>query len=63
MKSRQLIRAIERAGGRLVRTKGDHHIFKLPDGRLLAIPHGGTQNEVSVGMLARARRLTGQRLS
>jgi predicted RNA binding protein YcfA (HicA-like mRNA interferase family) len=56
VKSRELIRALERAGGDIVRRRGDHVTLKFPDGRVISVPHGGRQNEVSAGRLREARK-------
>jgi len=34
LKVREVIRTIERAGWRHVRTSGDHRVFRSPDGRI-----------------------------
>jgi predicted RNA binding protein YcfA (HicA-like mRNA interferase family) len=57
VKARELIREVEKAGGSLVRKKGDHNIYKFRNGMVLSIPVGGRQTEVSDGMKARARRV------
>jgi len=56
MKSREVMRMLVDAGGVRVSGKGDHHSFVFPDGRKCSIPHGGRQNEVSPGMLAKVNR-------
>lgn len=56
MKSRELIREVEQAGGARVPGRGDHATFKFPDGHKVSIPHGGTQNEASPGAIANVRR-------
>jgi predicted RNA binding protein YcfA (HicA-like mRNA interferase family) len=42
LKGREIIRALERAGFRAVRTKGSHTFLKHPDGRATVVPvHSG----------------------
>lgn len=58
MKSRELMELIRNAGGVFIRKKGDHHCFRLPNGRFIDVPHGGHQTEVATRLLAKFRRLT-----
>ncbi|HLC29050.1 MAG TPA: type II toxin-antitoxin system HicA family toxin [Dehalococcoidia bacterium] len=42
--AREIIRALERAGFALSRTRGGHHIFKSPDGlRRVTVPYHGSR--------------------
>ena len=42
LKGREIIRVLERAGFRTVRTKGSHTFLKHPDGRATVVPvHSG----------------------
>jgi len=42
IKGKELVRALEKAGFRVSRTRGSHFILKHPDGRLTAVPvHSG----------------------
>ena len=39
---RQVLKALQRAGFVLIRTKGSHHFMRHPDGRATVVPiHGG----------------------
>ena len=58
VKSREFMKIIEGAGGQFLKTKGDHHVFRLPNGRFIDVPHGGRQTEVAMRLVARFRRLT-----
>jgi predicted RNA binding protein YcfA (HicA-like mRNA interferase family) len=52
VKARQFVRDhVIPAGGVLVRRRGDHHIYRLPNGRVIDVPMGGTQSEVSTGIM------------
>lgn len=58
MKSKEFIRKVLRpAGAVLVKKDGDHHVYRLQNGRTIAVPVGGTQKEVSTGLLRRYKRL------
>lgn len=58
MKARAFVRdLVIPAGGVLVRRRGDHHIFRLPNGRVIDVPMGGSQSEVSTGLLMEFRRV------
>lgn len=58
MKSREFVRTILRpAGCVLERKDGDHHIYRLPNGRTLIVPMGGTQSEIASYLPAKFRRL------
>ena len=40
MNSREIIQRLKREGWELVRTKGDHHVFRRPDaGGIVVVPH------------------------
>jgi predicted RNA binding protein YcfA (HicA-like mRNA interferase family) len=50
VKSRDLIKEVERAGWVLVRIKGSHHQFKHPDHKLpLTIPH--PKKDLKIGLV------------
>jgi predicted RNA binding protein YcfA (HicA-like mRNA interferase family) len=52
VKSREFVRDhVIPAGGELVRRSGDHHCYRLPNGRILSVPMGGSQTEVSNGLM------------
>ncbi|WP_198036899.1 type II toxin-antitoxin system HicA family toxin [Nocardia sp. BMG51109] len=38
MPGRKVIRALEKCGWRLVRTRGSHHLMRHPDGREVVVP-------------------------
>lgn len=60
MKSRDLIRELERAGWRLVRIRGSHHIFEHPDrDGLVVVPH--PRGEIGAGLLSSIRKQAGLR--
>lgn len=48
MKAREFIRLVRAAGGHLHRMRGDHAVYRLPNGRLIDIPQGGTRGEVGI---------------
>ena len=48
LKVREVIRELERAGWLLVRTKGDHRVFRYPDGRI-AVVSGRLGDDVRPG--------------
>jgi predicted RNA binding protein YcfA (HicA-like mRNA interferase family) len=54
-----LIREIEDAGGVLARKKGDHWLYRLPDGRVIQVPNGGSQNEAAPILVHKVRRALG----
>ena len=56
MKARELLKIIESGGGILLRKRGDHFIYRLPSGKVLSVPVGGRQTEVSDGILSKAKR-------
>jgi predicted RNA binding protein YcfA (HicA-like mRNA interferase family) len=50
IKGGDLVRAFERAGFRIVRIKGSHHILEHPDGRRAVVPvHAG--KDIKRGLL------------
>lgn len=58
MKSREFVRTILKpAGAVLERKDGDHHVFRLPSGRTLLVPMGGSQSEIAPYLLSKFRRL------
>lgn len=54
--AKKLAAEIEMAGGRLVRVRGDHFIYKLPNGRVVSLPMFGHNREASDGVEAKVRR-------
>lgn len=61
MKSREFIRTVLRpAGATLVKKDGDHHVYQLSNGRVIAVPVGGSQKEVSIGLMRKYKRLAKQ---
>jgi predicted RNA binding protein YcfA (HicA-like mRNA interferase family) len=58
MKARELIRDhVEASGGVLERKDGDHHVYRLPNGRLFAVPVGGRSAEAKPYLLHKLRRV------
>lgn len=58
MKAREFVREhVLPAGAVLEKKDGDHHVFRLPNGRTIAVPMGGSQSEASPGLIARFKRL------
>ena len=58
LKVREVIRKIERAGWRLVRTSGDHRVFRSPDGRITVVS-GRLGDDVRPGTYNAILRQTG----
>jgi len=48
LKVREVIKKLEKAGWQHVRTKGDHRIFRHPDGRITVVS-GGLGDDVRPG--------------
>lgn len=60
MKAREFVRDyVKPAGGVLQRKDGDHHVYRMPCGRKIAVPMGGRQTEVSQSLVAQLRRIVG----
>lgn len=57
-KVREVIRLIEESGWRLVRTRGDHRIYRSPDGRTTVIS-GNMSDDVRPGTFQAILRQTG----
>lgn len=55
-KVRELVALVKEAGGVLDRCRGDHHVYRLPDGTHLSIPVGGTRNECSPKLVQVVRK-------
>lgn len=58
LKVRQVIRKIEDAGWRLVRTSGDHRVFRSPDGRITVVS-GRLGDDVRPGTYRAIMKQTG----
>ena len=58
LKVREVIREIEEAGWRLVRTSGDHRVFRSPDGRITVVS-GRLGDDVRPGTYRAILRQTG----
>jgi len=58
LKVREVIRKIEDAGWRLVRTSGDHRVFRSPDGRITVIS-GRLEDDVRPGTYKAVLKQTG----
>jgi len=58
VKSKDLIKEIEKAGWQLVRIKGSHHQFKHPNHKLpLTIPH--PKKDLQIGLVKAIRKQAG----
>ncbi|HEX9640565.1 MAG TPA: type II toxin-antitoxin system HicA family toxin [Candidatus Krumholzibacteria bacterium] len=58
MKSREFIRTVLLpAGAELEKKDGSHHIYRLPSGRMLLVPVGGSKTEISPYLESKFRRL------
>lgn len=58
MKSRDLIKEVEKVGWVLVRVKGSHHQFKHPKHKLpLTIPH--PKKELGIGLVKAIKKQAG----
>jgi predicted RNA binding protein YcfA (HicA-like mRNA interferase family) len=55
---RDVIKALEKAGWRHVRTTGDHRVFRGPDGRITVVS-GGIGDDVRLGTYRAILRQTG----
>lgn len=63
MKSREFIRDhLIPAGGVLVRKKGDHHVFRLPNGKHIEVPMGGSHSEALPYLVRRLKRLLEEKI-
>lgn len=56
MKAREFVKFVVAEGATLVRTDGDHHVYRLANGRTVAIPMGGAQTEISDGLWRKYRQ-------
>lgn len=56
MKYEDLIREVKDAGGTHVRNRGDHTIWKLPNGLVASIPNSGKHSDIGRIVLAKVRR-------
>lgn len=58
MKSREFVRTVlVPAGAVLERKDGDHHIYRLPSGRTILVPMGGSQSEIAPYLISKFKRL------
>ncbi len=58
MKSRAFVRKVLLpAGAELVKKDGDHHVFRLPSGRTILVPMGGSQSEIAPYLWSKFKRL------
>ena len=58
MKAREFVRKLVLpAGGVLEKKDGDHHVYRLPNGRTLIVPMGGSQSEIAPYLTSKLRRL------
>jgi predicted RNA binding protein YcfA (HicA-like mRNA interferase family) len=58
VKVRELIKTLEKAGWRHVRTTGDHRVFRSPDGRITVVS-GKLGDDVRPGTYRAVLRQTG----
>ena len=47
----RVVRALEKAGFKVVRISGSHHVLRHPDGRGTSVPVHGKNEDVRVGTL------------
>ena len=58
MKAREFVREhVVPAGGVFEKTDGDHHCYRLPNGRRIDVPMGGSQTELAPSVVRRLTRL------
>ena len=58
MRSADVIRELRRAGWRLVRVKGSHHVFEHPDrDGIVVVPHA--KKALGVGLVSAIRQQAG----
>lgn len=58
MKSREFIRKhVAKTGAQLVKKDGDHYVYRLPSGRTIIIPMGGSQSEIAPYLISKLKRL------
>lgn len=58
MKSREFVRKhLAPAGALLVKKDGDHHVYRLPNGKTMVVPMGGSHSEARPYLVKRLRRL------
>jgi predicted RNA binding protein YcfA (HicA-like mRNA interferase family) len=57
VKTKHALRLVERAGGRLLRQRGSHRVYRLHDGRIFVVPFSGSHLELSPGLLCKLRKL------
>lgn len=58
MKSREFVRKVLLPLGAMLDKKdGDHHVYRLPSGRTILVPMGGSQTEIAPYLLSKVKRL------
>jgi predicted RNA binding protein YcfA (HicA-like mRNA interferase family) len=58
VKSREFVRDyLVPAGAKLVKKKGDHHIYELPNGKRMVVPMGGGHSEAQPYLVRRLQQL------
>lgn len=62
MKSREFVRKhLAPAGAVLVKKDGDHHVYRLPNGKIMVVPMGGGHSEAKPYLVKRLQRLLEER--
>jgi predicted RNA binding protein YcfA (HicA-like mRNA interferase family) len=58
MKSREFVRKfINPTGATLEKKDGDHYVYRLPSGRTIIVPMGGSQSEIAPYLISKLKRL------
>jgi predicted RNA binding protein YcfA (HicA-like mRNA interferase family) len=58
MKSREFVRDhLVPAGAQLVKKDGDHHVYRLPNGKRMIVPMGGSHSEAKPYLVRRLQKL------
>lgn len=62
MKSREFIRDyMLPSGGVLMKKDGDHHVYRLPNGRTFIVPVGGKHSEAKPYLVRKLRKMLEER--
>lgn len=57
MDTKKICKRIEKIGGELVRTRGSHRQYRLPDGNLVTVPY--PKKDIPIGTLRSIERQAG----